>query len=181
VESGSATLRPELQLLLGELNQLLWRERDVLEDVLYRLQVQQLLLVEGRERWVERSVDDLERSLARVERYQRMHRDLLDDISAYLPVHGGSTLSEVVAVTPSPWDDIFEEQQASVLVLINEIEAASRDNHGLARRGMVQAGEAMERFGQATGTTGAGPESYGPTGLRRPRRNVDAMLLDRRV
>jgi hypothetical protein len=181
VDTGSAYPRPELQQLLGELNQLLWRERDVLDDVLYRLEVQQLLLVEQRDRWVDRSVDDLERALGRVERYQRMHRDLLDELSAYLPVHADSTLSEVAAIAPSPWDDILEEQQAALLVLITEIEATSRDNFGLARHGLTQVGEAMERFGRAAGSANQSVDSYGPTGLRGPRRSADAMLLDRQV
>lgn len=181
MDTGLASPRPELQLLLGELNQLLWREREVLEDVLYRLQVQQLLLVDGRDRWMDRSVEDLERALGRVERYQRMHRELLDDISDHLPVNADSTLSEIVAVTPSPWDDIFEEQQAAVLIIISEIEAASRDNHGLARQGLFHASEAMERFGRSSGSSGQGADSYGPSGLRRPRRQSDAMLLDRQV
>jgi hypothetical protein len=173
-------MRAEPQQLLGELNQLLWRQRDVLSDVVYRLEVQQLLLVDGRDRWVDRSVEDLERALERVERYQRMQRDLLDELSVHLPVQGGSRLSEVVSVVPSPWDGILEEQQAALLVLITEIESASRDNVGLVRRGMAQVEEVMQQLGRAGGGSTPGAQTYGPTGergLRRP----DAMLLDRQV
>lgn len=180
METAHSTLPAEAQQLLGELNPLLWRQRDVLNDVVYRLEVQQLLLVDGRERWVDRAVQDLERSLARVERYQRMQRDLLQELSAYLPVDADSTLSQVAAVVPTPWDGILEEQQSALLVLITEIEAASRDNVGLVRRGLAEVGEVMERLGRP-GNPAQRADTYGPTGLRGPRRPVDAMLLDRQV
>ena len=173
-------MSPELQTLLGELNQLLWRQRNVLSDFLYRLEVQQLLLVDGRDRWMDRCVEDLERAIERIGRYEEMQQNLLDELAPFLAIGRGSDLSDVVAAAPSPWDDMFDEHRAAFLVLINEIESASRDNHGLVRRALGEVAELLEMLGQP-GAGSAAVEGYGPAAGRGLRRPGGAMLLDRQV
>jgi hypothetical protein len=41
--------------LLGTLSQTLWRQQELLELLLYRMDVQQLVLTSARGRWVERA------------------------------------------------------------------------------------------------------------------------------
>lgn len=173
-------MRPELQTLLGELNQLLWRQRNVLSDFLYRLEVQQLLLVDGRDRWMDRCVEDLERAIERIGRYEEMQQNLLDELAPFLAIGRGSDLSDVVAAAPSPWDDMFDEHRAAFLVLINEIESASRDNHGLVRRALGEVAELLDMLGQP-GSGSVAVEGYGPAAGRGLRRPGGAMLLDRQV
>ena len=51
-------VRPETEELsvdLSGLSAVLWRERDILENLLFRLDVQQMLLMSGRDAWLVRA------------------------------------------------------------------------------------------------------------------------------
>lgn len=179
MDAPSATTESGFQQLLNELNQLLWRQRNVLTDFLYRLEVQQLLLADGRDRWADRAVEDLQRAVDRVGRHEEMQKALLDELSAHMDVRAGSPLSDVAAVAPSPWNEIFEEHRGGFLVLINEIESAASENEHLIRQSLNQVGDLLGRIGDHSGGRST-IESYGPSS-RGPRRPTGAMLLDREV
>ena len=51
---------------LSGLSAVLWRERDILENLLYRLDVQQMLLMSGRDAWLVRSSSEIDDALEKL-------------------------------------------------------------------------------------------------------------------
>ena len=51
---------------LSGLSSILWRERDILEQLLFKLDVQQLLLMSGRVAWLVRASAEIEAALEQV-------------------------------------------------------------------------------------------------------------------
>jgi hypothetical protein len=174
--------RPVLERLLGELSHVLWRQRSVMTEFVYRLDVLQLLLVNRREKWLVLACEEVERTVERIERHQEMHRRLLVEIGAHLDVPSDTSLSELCREVSSPWDDVFEEHRAAFLVLIAEAEEATRENRDLLGRGLSVVEELMGRIGDHSGADGPMTRSYRPPGQPSgPRRSTGALTLDREV
>jgi hypothetical protein len=179
----AAAERPVLDRLLGELSHVLWRQRSVMTEFVYRLDVLQLLLVNRREKWLVLACEEVERAVERIERHQEMHQRLLVEIGAHLGVAPDDSLSELCRKVPSPWDDVFEEHRAAFLVLIAEAEEATRENRDLLGRGLSVVEQLMGRIGEHSGAESRTMSvSYRPPGQPEgPRRPTGAMTLDREV
>ena len=69
---------------MSGLSSLLWRERDILDNLLFKLDVQQLLLMSGRSGWLVRASREIETAveqvriieLERAVRFERIAEDL---------------------------------------------------------------------------------------------------------
>jgi hypothetical protein len=174
--------RPVLERLLGELSHVLWRQRSVMTEFVYRLDVLQLLLVNRREKWLVLACEEVERTVERIERHQEMHQQLLVEIGAHLDVSADTSLSELCRKVPSPWDDVFEEHRAAFLVLIAEAEEVTRENRDLLGRGLSVVEDLMGRIGDHSGAGSPMTMSYWPPGQPPgPRRSTGALTLDREV
>ena len=64
------------------LSSILWRERDVLENLLYKLDVQQLLLMAGRSTWLVRASAEIELVLEQVGQIELERAVVFDAVAA---------------------------------------------------------------------------------------------------
>ena len=177
-----AAERSVLERLLGELSHVLWRQRSVMTEFVYRLDVLQLLLVNRREKWLVLACEEVERTVERIERHQEMHQRLLVELGAHLDVAPDDSLSTLCHKVPSPWDDVFEEHRSAFLVLVAEAEEVTRENRDLLGRGLAVVEELMGRIGDHSSGGRQPTVSYQPPGQRSgPRRPAGAMTLDRQV
>ena len=86
---------------LSGLSSVLWRERDILENLLFRLDVQQMLLMSSRDMWLVRSSQEIEDAIEKVRaieleravRFDQTARELGLDLAPSL-----TQLAEVAAV-----------------------------------------------------------------------------------
>lgn len=179
--------RPALQRLLAELNHLLWRHRSFLTDLVYRLEVQQLLLVNDRGRWLPLSNEEVERGIEQVQRGDEAQRRLSAEIAAMLPLPADPTLGQICAAAPSPWDSVLGEHRAAFLALVAQAEEVSRENRELLGAGLADTRTLIDTLGGANGAAAPLSESaaYGPRagrGLSAPRpARAGAVLVDREV
>lgn len=102
----------------NELSALLWRERELLDLLVFKLEEEQLLLQGGKARWLQHATREVEQVLALV-REAGLGRAV--EVAALGLVWGtdeDATLRELVAKAPSgPWADIF----AAHLKAMNEL------------------------------------------------------------
>ncbi|HET9419737.1 MAG TPA: flagellar export chaperone FlgN, partial [Nocardioides sp.] len=63
---------------MERLSQVLWRERELLEELLFRLEVEQLVLASGRNRWLPAAAADVERLLHDLRRTEVMRAAAAD-------------------------------------------------------------------------------------------------------
>jgi hypothetical protein len=181
----AAFARPGAETLLGELNHLLWRQRSLLTELLYHLEVQQLLLAAGRDRWLPLCGESVERSLDRIARQDEAQSRLLVELAAVLPVSATANLGQLCEVVPEPWDGILGEHRAAFLTLVAETEQVSRENRELLAAGLDDVRSLIGRLGDRPEERAVhAPESgYGSLGRRRPvgARPAAALLVDRDV
>lgn len=182
-----APISPEhmVELILGELSHVLWQQRDLINQLLFRLDVQRFVLTQARDRWIDFATQDVADALEDVRRQETFRTELLGDLAAASSIPTQVTLKELVANLDAPWDGIFAEHHAAFLALTAEVEQLTRTNSELLQRGLSDLGDLLSSFGDhpiadhgASGYESAGRQRPGNphTGSASPRSH--ALLVD---
>ena len=143
---------PEVAQCLSEIATLLWRERDVLEDLLYALSVQQLVLDAGDPRWLPRA-DAAVQSALRAVQEQEIARAgeievLVAQVGPSFGVSGDSSLRDLASVAPEPWPTVLDDHRAALCALAAQIDAVTAENRTLLAAGERVTREMVERIGE---------------------------------
>lgn len=136
-----------VELVLSELSHVLWQQRDLVTQLIYRLEVQRLLLTNGRADWIEYATADVNDALDDVRRQEEFRTELLSDLAPLIQTRPDATLRELISAVSAPWDTIFSEHHAAFLKLSAEAEDASRFNTDLLQRGLSDLGDLLSSFG----------------------------------
>lgn len=141
----------------NELSLHLWRERELLEMLLFKLEEQQLLLAAGKSRWIHFATREVEQVLDRM-RQTGLGRAV--EVTAVADEWGApedATLRELVEHAPTDaWREVFSEHLRAMTELSAEI-AQLRDANELQLRAAVRATqEAVAGLGVRTGEYDAG-------------------------
>jgi len=131
------TAEDELVDQLSELSHTLWRQRGLVEMLLYRLEVQQLVLAAGRTRWIDASAREVEDAITDIRSEELVRAAQVSGIAPAIGIDPGSSLGVIAAHVPEPWDHILREHQAAFLGMIASAESVSRDNVELLNRGLI--------------------------------------------
>src|SRR5699024_2155771 len=96
---------------MESLTALLWRERQLLELLLFKLDVEQLLLTNGRNQWLAHATDEVTTVLEEIRTTELGHAVESDAVAARLGLAPGATLAQLAAAAPAPWDTILDEHR----------------------------------------------------------------------
>jgi hypothetical protein len=134
------TERPQVETLMKsyeELSRLLWRQRRLIETLLFKLEVERLLLATGKIRWLDAATVEVSAVLDQI-RSEELAREALPltVIRRELGLGAGSTLSDIITSAPEPWGDIYRDHQTALLAYIGEVEGAAASNRDLLQRGL---------------------------------------------
>ena len=146
---------------LDDLLDVLGRERNVLEILLFRLFEARALLELGEHRFLHLAARDLEAAGEAV-REVELRRALLPDIEV-----GGGTLRELADASPPPLDGILRDHLVSLSRLAAEVGAATEATSELAQAGL----DHLER----AATVDGGRRSPGPAWPQRPPAALDEL------
>lgn len=155
----------------AEVASTLWRERELLERLLFALICQQLVLSSGGVRWLtpaDKLVQDAVAALADCE----LHRAIAThQLSQALGLPGDVTLDTLVGAADVPWDTLLGDHRDELRRLVAEIGLATAENRRLLQAGADLARETLARVGSATASY-PGAAATEPSG---------AVLFDRQV
>lgn len=157
---------------MEKLSLLLWRERELLETLAYKLEVEQLILASGRTRWLAHSTKEVEQVLETLRETEVLRAIASDEVAEELGLTPAPTLAEIAEASPEPWRGILDDHRMAFITATREIADLSESNRGLITAGYRSARETLLSLG------GGNADSYSPTGtavVDTPRRR----LLDR--
>ncbi len=87
----------------AEVSDILWRERELLDVLLFKLETEKLLLDAGELRWLSRSTREIELVLEQL-RLTEINRAIeVDALATQLGLPSDSTLTALAEAAPSPW------------------------------------------------------------------------------
>ena len=153
---------------LSTLSQTLWRQRALVEVLLYRLEVQQMVLAAGRSRWIDMSARDVEEAIEDLRAEELVRAAAVAAVAPMLKAPETSSLTELAVAAGEPWDQILRDHQAAFLSLIASVEAVSRDNRELLNHGLRDTHDFLARVTSAPGTDGYSVEGTGTKQLAQP-------------
>jgi len=119
---------------LAELSNVLWRQRQLLDLLLFRMTVEQTLLVGRQVRWLARATDEVEAVLEEMRQAELVRGMVLQEVADELHLGDDPSLRELAEAAPSPWGDIFEEHRRAFLSLTDEVQAIAATNRELLGR-----------------------------------------------
>jgi hypothetical protein len=137
---------------LSEISNILWRERRLLDLLVFKLEVEQLVLASGRTRWLSHATREVEKILEEAKCVELERAMAVEGSAGELGISDTPTLRELAAVAPTPGVGIFAEHRRSLLLLTREIDALTKANRDLLRRGRQSAREELASLGETCGT-----------------------------
>jgi FlgN protein len=144
---------------LREVSTILWRERHLLELLLFKLEEEQLLLAAGRNRWLPRATREVELVLEEIKQTELERAIEVDRIAVELGLGHNPSLRQLSEAAPDPWSGILTDHRQAFLTLTEEVAGLVQTNRELLARGQRAVREMMVAIGEGKAEVGAG---YGP-------------------
>lgn len=146
---------------LPDLAAVLWRQRELLERLVYRLECEQLLLAAGRTRWLSLATTEVETVLDELRVIEMQRAAAADRVSKELGLPLGATLEELAGSAQPPWTGVLLEHRQALLTLTGELSALAETNKHLMAAGMKAVESSLANLGLRTGTSSLGYDARG--------------------
>ncbi len=144
-------------MAFADLASILWREREMLELLVFKLEEEQLLLRGGVVRWLSQATREVELVLEQVQQVELLRAIATDAAAAEIGLAAGPSLTNLIDAADEPWADILRQHRTAFLSLTAEISRLAEANRQLLSVGQRAVRQAM--------TFAAGPlETYGRGG-----------------
>jgi FlgN protein len=150
---------------LPDLAAVLWRQRDLLERLVYRLECEQLLLASGRTRFLALATAEVEAVLAEVRVLDVQRAAAADSVAAEVGAGSGASLEELAAAVQPPWTSVLLEHREALLVLTRELGALAETNRSVMAGGMKAVESALAGLGGREGVASVGYDARGHSDL----------------
>lgn len=159
--------------LFGTLSQTLWRQHGLLEMLLYRTEVQRLVIASGLGRFVEQAAIDIENTMAVLREEELVRATQVARVAEMLGLDSDASLRDLGEAAPEPWAGIFQDHQRSFLELVDQIEATSKTSRELLRNSLQLTRELL-----GLPSEGGSSATYDRSGAL-PAGRPDPVILDR--
>ncbi|NEN80690.1 flagellar export chaperone FlgN [Nocardioides zeae] len=120
---------------MEELSLVLWRERELLDTLLYRVELEQLVLASGRARWHARTAQDVAAARTTVGETELLRAVVTDEAAAAAGLAPGPTLRELAEGSDEPWRTILTDHRDALVALTRSIAERATGNHDLVAAG----------------------------------------------
>lgn len=128
---------------MEKLSQILMRERELLETLLFRLETEQLVLASGRTRWLMRTAREVDAVLATIRETEILRSVASDQVAASIGLENNPSLRALASAVDEPWRTILAEHHEAFVTLTREIGALADANRDLITAGYRSAHETL--------------------------------------
>ncbi|MHB8262635.1 MAG: flagellar export chaperone FlgN [Acidimicrobiales bacterium] len=148
---------------MQRLSACLYEEKEALEELLFKLEEEQLILAAGRHRWLPRASVEVENALRILDAMERVRHDVMVSVAEETEVASGemATLPEVAGAVGEPWSEVLLESAENMRALLVQVAEMVASNRDLIMRGLASTAETLVAIGASAGI------SYGPDGESR--------------
>jgi hypothetical protein len=143
---------------MEKLSQILWLERELLDNLLFRLEEEQMVLASGRTRWLVKAARDVENVLETIRETEILRSVAADEAAASIGLGSNPSLRVLADAVDEPWQSILIDHHEAFTAATREVIALADANRELITTGYRSARETLM-------TLGDGPQSYGADGV----------------
>jgi hypothetical protein len=157
-----------------DLSHQLWTMRELLQHLVFKLEVQGMLLNNNMARWVPFATAEIDAILEAIDEVERARSAASARVAHQYGMSADARLTDLMERVGTPWSGLLAQHRLHLLSLQAEIEEISQTNHEMARRGLMQSREIIASLGEQT------VDVYDPRGLTTSL-SVASLRLDRTV
>jgi hypothetical protein len=110
---------------LADVSNLLWGERELLEQMMFKLEEEQLVLVSGRTRWLHCAAREVEVVHGRIKGAELMRAAEVAHVGIELGVGANASLLRLAETIDPVWGAIFQDHRHALVALTREIRAVA--------------------------------------------------------
>lgn len=150
---------------LNELSGVLWRERQLLELLLFKLEEEQLILTSGKSQWLGHATREVESVLDQIRGVELGRAVEAEDAALALGLEPGAGLVAMAERAPAPWDELLRDHHQAFVDLTDQINAlavANREllatSHRATQETLMNLQDSVRTYdptGAASGATGS--------------------------
>jgi flagellar biosynthesis/type III secretory pathway chaperone len=130
LDFGSGDESPA-ETALANISSALWRIRELLDLLTFKLETEQVLVAAGRSRWLGRATHEVELVLEEL-RHAELRRTIeLGDVAEALGLSPDMSLGELAESVPAPWNDVLADHRETLIKATSEISALADTNREL--------------------------------------------------
>lgn len=146
---------------MPDLAAILWRQRELLEKLVYRLECEQLLLAAGRSRFLATATAEVETLLDELRIVELQRAAAADQVARELGLPDGATLEELAGTAQPPWTEVLLEHRHALLTVTGELSALAETNKHLMAAGLKAVEATLAGLGLRHGTSSLGYDAQG--------------------
>src|SRR5436309_9375195 len=105
-EVGGPTAEGQTTMGLADLSSILWREREMLELLLFKLEEEQLVLAGGRSRWLAHATREVEMVLEQIRNTEVLRAVEVEAVAREVGIGSNPSLSDIADAAGAPWADL---------------------------------------------------------------------------
>lgn len=139
-------------MTLENLSSVLWRERELLGTLSYKLEVEQLVLAGGRTHWLAAAAREVEVVLEEIREVDLLRAIEVEAVAEELDLDPNPSLREIAAACDEPWRSIWLDHREAFTSVATEITALSESNRELLTAGYHAAQATLLSLGEGAGT-----------------------------
>jgi hypothetical protein len=126
-----------------KLSLVLWRERELLEALQYRLEVEQLVMAAGQTRWLANAARDVEAAVEELREMELLRAVAADEAAAAAGLEPNPSLTSLIEAAEQPWRAILADHREAFARMSEEIERVAATNRVLIAHGLRAAHETL--------------------------------------
>lgn len=147
-------------MAIHELSALLWRERELLDILTFKLEEEQLLLTSGKSQWLPHGTKEVEQVLDRLSQASLARTVEAAAVARSWELPADATLTQLIAAAPEgPWAEILSAHLAALTRLAALIKDLRDANAQFLRAAVRSTQETLADMRPTTGTY----DSHGKT------------------
>lgn len=124
---------PRAEAALANVSAALWRIRELLDLLTFKLETEQVLVAAGRSRWLARATHEVELILEEM-RHADLRRTIeLGDVAEALGLDPDISLSELAEAAPAPWGTVLTDHRETLIKATTEITALAESGRELLK------------------------------------------------
>ena len=158
---------------IEDLSLILWRERELLDLLVFKLEQEQLVLASGRTRWLAMAAGEVETVLENIKEAELLRAMAADAAAISIGLESNPSLRALADAVDEPWKLILIDHRDAFLAYTSQIIEMAGSNHDLLTAGYQAARDTLMLLGD--GTSGYGPD--GSAVVENPRQR----LIDRSI
>lgn len=112
----------------AEVSDILWRERELLDVLLFKLDQERLLLADNNVHWLPRAAHEIDLVLEQVRLTELGRAVEVEALAVDLGLEPNPTLAQLAAAAPAPWGELFDAHRAAFGRLSEQIQQRAEAN-----------------------------------------------------